>query len=412
MSTAEAWRQSAEGLRAVLAEKGVLGNEELTAAFWEVPRHRFVDTIYVHNPIDYSWMPEPKPADAELDREWLDRIYCDGILVTSLDDMGHPGSSNSVPSLVFRLLSLVGVRPGARVLEIGTGSGQLTALLATLVGKEGTVLSVELDQALVEAARSRFAEWYPEAPVEFCHADAAALDHAGREFDLIISTASCWPIPENWLTALAPDGQVCVELRGGLAGGMVLARAASTSTAGFGEACEPNIKQFPIVSGDFLLGTGAFMPLRTPAGPVPLEFPFGFGEYETKRAEANGLTVNDVFGYPFNWYSQLELPDARLVHYAANRDLPPAPYLIADGGLDGVRLPGPDPGDEGVLVSYGDSASLLERLVGAWDDWQRRGRPGLAEFTYTTDATGAQYIALRQNEKTWKIGDAAHADSG
>jgi hypothetical protein len=88
------------------------------------------------------------------------------------------------------------------------------------------------------------------------------------------------------------------------------------------------------------------------------------------------------------------------------------PYLIADGGSNGVRLPGPDPGDEGVLVSYGDSASLLERLVGAWDDWRRRGRPELAEFSFTTDATGAQYIALRQNEKTWKIGDAAHADSG
>jgi hypothetical protein len=38
--------------------------------------------------------------------------------------------------------------------------------------------------------------------------------------------------------------------------------------------------------------------------------------------------------------------------------------------------------------------------------------PGLAEFSYATDATGAQYIALRQNEKTWKIGDPPNADSG
>jgi hypothetical protein len=88
------------------------------------------------------------------------------------------------------------------------------------------------------------------------------------------------------------------------------------------------------------------------------------------------------------------------------------PDMIADGALDGVRLPGLDPSDEGVVVSYGDSASLLERLIGAWDDWRRRGRPGLAEFSYAADATGAQYIALRQNEMVWQIGDAAHADSG
>lgn len=401
MSTREAWRGSAEVLRAVLAEKGVLDSDELTTAFWEVPRHRFIDAIYEYKPMDYSWSPHPKPADAELNREWLDRIYRDEILVTSLDDLGHPGSSNTVPSLVFRLLSLVGIRPGARVLEIGTGSGQLAALLGVLVGKEGTVLSVELDHALVEAARSRFAESYPEAPVEFCHSDAAALDPDGREFDLIISTASCWPIPQNWLAALAPGGAVCVELRGGLGGGMVLAHAAATRTSGF-----------PIVSGEFLLGTGRFMPLRKPAGRDWLKISSGFGGYETNRAEANGLTVNDVRGYPFNWYSQLELPDARLIYFAVGPDLAPAPFLIADGGLDGVRLPRPDPSDEGIVVSYGDSASLLERLIGAWDDWRRLGRPGLAEFSFTTDATGAQYVALRQNEKTWKIGDAPNADSG
>ena len=400
MSTREAWRQSAEVLRAVLAEKGVLGDHELTTAFWEVPRHRFIDIIYERNRIDYSWSPHPKPADAELNREWLDRIYRDEVLVTRLDDAGQPVSSNSGPSLVFGLLSLVGIRPGARVLEIGTGSGQLAALLGALVGKEGTVLSVELDHALVDAARSRFAECFPEAPVEFCHSDAAALDHDGREFDLIISTASCWPIPENWLAALAPGGTICVELRGGLGGAMVLARAASSRTS-----------RLATVSGEFLLVTGAFMPLRTTAGQGPLEFPVGFGEYETNRAVANGLTVNDVRGYPFNWYSQLELPDARLIFFAAKPDVAPTPYLIADGGLDAVRLPGPDPSDEGILISYGDSASLLERVIGAWDDWRRLGRPGLAEFSFATDATGAQTIALRQNEKTWKIGDAPNTDS-
>jgi hypothetical protein len=62
MSTRKAWHQSAEVLRAVVAEKGVLGDDELTTAFWEVPRHRFIDITYEYNPIDYSIVDAPLEA--------------------------------------------------------------------------------------------------------------------------------------------------------------------------------------------------------------------------------------------------------------------------------------------------------------------------------------------------------------
>src|SRR5689334_10314887 len=46
----------------------------------------------------------------------------------------------------------LGVKPGARIVEAGTGSGALTVVLATLVGDEGHVYTYERKQALQEVA--------------------------------------------------------------------------------------------------------------------------------------------------------------------------------------------------------------------------------------------------------------------
>src|SRR5690606_26842507 len=61
--------------------------------------------------------------------------------------IGH-GQTNSQPSTVAAMLRLLDVRPGARVLDVGSGSGWTTALLAVLVGPEGSVLGVERDPDL------------------------------------------------------------------------------------------------------------------------------------------------------------------------------------------------------------------------------------------------------------------------
>jgi SAM-dependent methyltransferase len=52
------------------------------------------------------------------------------------------------------MLQLLDVRPGQRVLEIGTGSGYGTALLAELTGPEGRVTSIELNHELAERAQA------------------------------------------------------------------------------------------------------------------------------------------------------------------------------------------------------------------------------------------------------------------
>src|SRR3954449_6073802 len=88
-------------------------------------------------------------AFAAMPREWFlpegeqKRAAFDGPL-----PIGH-GQTNSQPRTVEAMLRLLEVRPGQRVLEVGSGSGWTTALLAHLVGPSGSVSGVELEPSLV-----------------------------------------------------------------------------------------------------------------------------------------------------------------------------------------------------------------------------------------------------------------------
>ena len=74
-------------------------------------------------------------------------------------------------------LRLAGLRPGMRVLDIGSGPGDVSFIAARLVGPTGSVLGVDAAPAMVELARSRAAE-KGFSTVRFTHAaiDAIALD--------------------------------------------------------------------------------------------------------------------------------------------------------------------------------------------------------------------------------------------
>lgn len=72
-------------------------------------------------------------------------------------DSGLPigfGQTNSQPTTVANMMELLDVPAGARVLDVGSGSGWSTAILAELVGPEGEVHGVELVPELVERGRA------------------------------------------------------------------------------------------------------------------------------------------------------------------------------------------------------------------------------------------------------------------
>ncbi|NBC47999.1 MAG: methyltransferase domain-containing protein [Gammaproteobacteria bacterium] len=90
------------------------------------------------------------------------------------------------PKLVGRLLQALAIRPDEMVLEIGTGTGYVTACLA-LLGE--FVVSLEIDPALAEGARTRVGAM-GLSQVEVRTADAFAGPIDGGPFDAIAVTGS------------------------------------------------------------------------------------------------------------------------------------------------------------------------------------------------------------------------------
>lgn len=96
------------------------------------------------------------------------------------------GEQMLAPKIVGRLLEALGVTPSDQVLEIGTGTGYLTACLARLGGQ---VLSLELRDDLAEAARAKLAALGIEN-AEVRVGDGLAASGVEGSFDAIALTGS------------------------------------------------------------------------------------------------------------------------------------------------------------------------------------------------------------------------------
>jgi protein-L-isoaspartate(D-aspartate) O-methyltransferase len=115
----------------------------------------------------------------------------------------------SQPYIVARMTELLlAAGPRHRVLEIGTGSGYQTAILARLVDE---VYSVERIKALQQKARQRLRQ-LKLRNVHMNHADGGMGWEERGPFDGILATAAPERIPEDLLQQLAPGGRLVIPV--------------------------------------------------------------------------------------------------------------------------------------------------------------------------------------------------------
>lgn len=115
------------------------------------------------------------------------------------------GQTISQPYMVARMTELLGCGEGDRVLEIGTGSGYQTAVLARLGCH---VISYERQPGLVALARGRIAELGLDDTVDIRHGDGSLGAPAEAPFDGIIVTAATPDIPAVLREQLGDDGRL------------------------------------------------------------------------------------------------------------------------------------------------------------------------------------------------------------
>lgn len=163
-----------------------LRDEAVLGAMAAVPRHQFVDTALVNQAYEDTSLP-----------------------------IGH-GQTISKPSIVARMIELL--RGGAaalttgslgHVLEVGTGCGYQTAILARLSRQ---VFSVERVRPLYDKARQNLAE-LRDAQIRLVYGDGT-LGHApNAPYASIIVSAGGDVIAQAWLDQLAPGGRLVAPVR-------------------------------------------------------------------------------------------------------------------------------------------------------------------------------------------------------
>jgi protein-L-isoaspartate(D-aspartate) O-methyltransferase len=113
---------------------------------------------------------------------------------------------NGSPSFLAKMIDRLALRRGSRVLHVGAGLGYYSAVMAYVVGRSGSVVALEIDEALAAAASTNLSTmpW-----VHTLCADGAAV---GGPFDAILVNAGVTHPQDAWLDALAPEGRLILPL--------------------------------------------------------------------------------------------------------------------------------------------------------------------------------------------------------
>lgn len=206
-------RRTRERLIARLREQGI-GNEAVLDALRDTPRHIFIDEALSH------------------------RAYEDTALPIGFNQ------TISQPFIVARMTELL-LEGGAceRVLEVGTGSGYQTAILAALTGH---VYSLERIRPLQEKARKRMS-LLKLHNVQMRHSDGFLGWPAQAPFDGILVAAAPEVVPEDLLQQLAIGGRLIIPVGGSR--GQELKRIRRRSEDQFDTEVLQTVKFVPLVGG-------------------------------------------------------------------------------------------------------------------------------------------------------------------
>lgn len=194
-----------------LREQGIV-DEKVLGQISTLPRHIFIDEALAH------------------------RAY---------EDTALPIGNNqtiSQPFIVALMTQLLTEVPRKKVLEVGTGSGYQTALLARLCER---VYSIERIQALMPRARERLSA-LSLRNIQMRHGDGYAGWAESGPFDGILVTAAPPAMPEQLLEQLAEGGRLIVPVGDGNEQDL---RVIDRTGDGFTESVHDRVRFVPLVGG-------------------------------------------------------------------------------------------------------------------------------------------------------------------
>jgi protein-L-isoaspartate(D-aspartate) O-methyltransferase len=154
-----------------------------------------------------------RKAFADIDRA---DFVAEDYITEAYDDYPLPiGEAQTIsqPTTVAFMLELLNCQRHQKVLDIGSGSGWTTALLAHIVGKQGQVIGVELLPKLVSFGQNNIVKYdFPNARIMQAERNTLGLVQEAP-FDRILVSASADKLPRGLLQQLGKPGIMVIPVR-------------------------------------------------------------------------------------------------------------------------------------------------------------------------------------------------------
>jgi protein-L-isoaspartate O-methyltransferase len=333
-----------------LRTAGLLDDPAWHEAFMAIPRHHFLPHFYRASGDIWRRLD----SDSMSEDDWRRLAYCDQTWVVRLSGPlsrpGQPASSSIQPSLAARMLNELAAIDNSHVLEIGTGTGYLTALLCHRVGARH-ITSIDIDPELIESASGLLAQlgYTPRLAI----ADGTHGHPEFAPYDRVLGTAAVTRIPQAWIDQTRPGGRIVTPLGSAIA------------------IVEVHNNQH--ATGRFLPIVTRVLPLRTHIPHLRAHPPLPRGTND-KSGHQSTMPVGALYDENFRFLLDLTLPG---IEYDHQGPLGTLTVRHPDGSTAQIA-------PTGQAQQYGPRR-LYDDIAAIHDIWRKAGNPRPDRYRLTID---------------------------
>jgi len=170
----------------------------------------------IDNLIKEGWLKTPRIIDAFRKIKRID------FLPENLKNLAEAntalpigkGQTISQPLVVAFMIEQLEPKPGDKILDIGSGSGWTTALLAEIVGEKGKVVAIEIVAELKEFGEKNTAKYnfVEKGRTQFICADGSKGYKKEAPFDRILVSATAQKLSPDWKKQLKVRGRIVTPI--------------------------------------------------------------------------------------------------------------------------------------------------------------------------------------------------------
>jgi protein-L-isoaspartate(D-aspartate) O-methyltransferase len=166
--------------------------------------------------IQEGWLKTPRIIEAFRQIKRVDFLPDENKDLAELNEalpIGY-GQTISQPLVVAFMLELLDPRPGDKILDVGSGSGWTSAILAQIVGEKGKVIAIDIVPELVEFGKKNISKYdfVKKGRALFICADGSKGYQKESPYDKILASASAIELPKAWKEQLKIGGRIVTPI--------------------------------------------------------------------------------------------------------------------------------------------------------------------------------------------------------